>query len=40
MTPAGDLLGRQETAPSSTEALGILAIAETGDPAELEEIYN
>ena len=36
----GDLSGRQGTAPSSSEALGVLAIAESGDPAEIEELYN
>lgn len=36
----GDLSGRQGIAPSSSEALGVLAIAESGDPAEIEELYN
>jgi len=38
--PRGDFAARQGTAPSSSEALGVLAIAETNDPAELEDLYN
>jgi len=38
--PKGDFAARQGTAPSSSEALGVLAIAETNDPAELEDLYS